>query len=126
MHALSKKSCAPVRIPKHMSGHLLGAANLLKPALARGDLHCIGATTGAVCADARSHDCSRSGVVRSMGKQARAVSSLWRGFPLHPVAASAAAVEEYRKHIEADGAFARRFQVCPQDKPCTSVPCRSH
>ena len=41
------------------------AANLLKPALARGDLHCIGATT----------------------------------------------VEEFRKHIEADGAFARRFQV---------------
>lgn len=40
-------------------------ANLLKPALARGDLHCIGATT----------------------------------------------VEEYRKHIEADAAFARRFQV---------------
>ena len=42
-----------------------GAANLLKPALARGELHCIGATT----------------------------------------------VEEYRKHVEADGAFARRFQV---------------
>ena len=42
------------------------AANLLKPALARGDLHCIGATT----------------------------------------------VGEYRKHIEQDGAFARRFQVC--------------
>lgn len=41
------------------------AANLLKPALARGDLHCIGATT----------------------------------------------VGEYRKHIEQDGAFARRFQV---------------
>ena len=41
------------------------AANLLKPALARGDLHCIGATT----------------------------------------------VDEYRKHIEQDGAFARRFQV---------------
>jgi len=37
----------------------------LKPALARGELHCIGATT----------------------------------------------VEEYRKHIEADAAFARRFQV---------------
>jgi ATP-dependent Clp protease ATP-binding subunit ClpB len=41
------------------------AANLLKPALARGELHCIGATT----------------------------------------------VEEYRKHIETDGAFARRFQA---------------
>jgi ATP-dependent Clp protease ATP-binding subunit ClpB len=43
----------------------LPAANLLKPALARGELHCIGATT----------------------------------------------VEEYRKHVEADGAFARRFQA---------------
>ena len=47
------------------------AANLLKPALARGDLHCIGATT----------------------------------------------VEEYRKHIEADGAFARRFQVRGKGRP---------
>lgn len=37
----------------------------MKPALARGELHCIGATT----------------------------------------------VEEYRRHIEQDGAFARRFQV---------------
>lgn len=49
--------------PPHTRPHC--TANLLKPALARGDLHCIGATT----------------------------------------------VEEYRKHIEADGAFARRFQV---------------
>jgi ATP-dependent Clp protease ATP-binding subunit ClpB len=43
----------------------LDAANLLKPALARGELHCIGATT----------------------------------------------VEEYRKHVESDAAFARRFQA---------------
>lgn len=49
------------------------AANLLKPALARGELHCIGATT----------------------------------------------VEEYRKHVEADGAFARRFQVRGV-RPCLS------
>ena len=42
----------------------MDASNLLKPALARGDLHCIGATT----------------------------------------------MDEYRKHIEKDTAFARRFQ----------------
>ncbi|PRW59843.1 ATP-dependent chaperone [Chlorella sorokiniana] len=49
----------------------MNAANLLKPALARGDLHCIGATT----------------------------------------------VEEYRKHIEQDGAFARRFQPVAVEEP---------
>ncbi|MBQ4875209.1 MAG: ATP-dependent chaperone ClpB [Rickettsiaceae bacterium H1] len=43
----------------------MDASNLLKPALARGDLHCIGATT----------------------------------------------LDEYRKHIEKDAAFARRFQT---------------
>ncbi|EFN53395.1 hypothetical protein CHLNCDRAFT_6558, partial [Chlorella variabilis] len=49
----------------------MNAANLLKPALARGDLHCLGATT----------------------------------------------VEEYRKHIEQDGAFARRFQPVMVEEP---------
>ncbi len=43
----------------------MDASNLLKPALARGDLHCVGATT----------------------------------------------LDEYRKHIEKDAAFARRFQT---------------
>ncbi len=43
----------------------LDAANILKPALARGDIRCIGATT----------------------------------------------IDEYRKHIEPDGALARRFQI---------------
>ncbi|WP_337997934.1 ATP-dependent chaperone ClpB [Oleispirillum naphthae] len=42
----------------------MDASNLLKPALARGDLHCVGATT----------------------------------------------LDEYRKHVEKDAAFARRFQ----------------
>lgn len=50
------------------------AANLLKPMLARGDLHCIGATT----------------------------------------------VEEYRKHVEKDGAFERRFQKI--DVPEPTIP----
>ncbi|KAL4435856.1 hypothetical protein ABPG77_000618 [Micractinium sp. CCAP 211/92] len=49
----------------------MNAANLLKPALARGELHCIGATT----------------------------------------------VEEYRRHIEQDGAFARRFQPIMVEEP---------
>lgn len=49
----------------------LDAANILKPALARGDLRCIGATT----------------------------------------------VDEYRKHIEPDGALARRFQIVWIDEP---------
>ena len=44
----------------------LDAANLFKPALARGELQCIGATT----------------------------------------------LDEYRKHIEGDGALERRFQLC--------------
>lgn len=47
------------------------AANLLKPMLARGSLHCIGATT----------------------------------------------VEEYRKHVEKDGAFERRFQKIDVPEP---------
>lgn len=50
------------------------AANLLKPMLARGELHCIGATTN----------------------------------------------EEYRKHVEKDGAFERRFQKV--DVPEPTVP----
>ena len=49
----------------------LDAANILKPALARGDLRCIGATT----------------------------------------------TDEYRKHIELDGALARRFQTVWVDEP---------
>lgn len=47
------------------------AANLLKPALARGEIHCIGATT----------------------------------------------VEEYRRHIESDGALERRFQPITINEP---------
>jgi len=54
-----------------VSGGTLDAANLLKPALARGDLHCIGATTA----------------------------------------------EEFRKHIESDPAFERRFQTVQIDEP---------
>lgn len=50
------------------------AANLLKPMLARGELHCIGATT----------------------------------------------VDEYRKHVEKDGAFERRFQKI--DVPEPTIP----
>jgi ATP-dependent Clp protease ATP-binding subunit ClpA len=49
----------------------LDAANMLKPALARGDIRCIGATT----------------------------------------------IDEYRKHIEPDGALARRFQIVWIDEP---------
>lgn len=49
----------------------LDAANILKPALARGDIRCIGATT----------------------------------------------IDEYRKHIEPDGALARRFQIVWIDEP---------
>lgn len=49
----------------------MNAANLLKPMLARGELHCIGATT----------------------------------------------IEEYRKHIEADAAFARRLQPVIVEEP---------
>eukprot|EP00890_Picochlorum_soloecismus_P001174 jgi/Picsp_1/2057/NSC_05522-R1_atp-dependent chaperone len=49
----------------------LNAANLLKPALARGELHCIGATT----------------------------------------------IDEYRKYIEPDAAFARRLQPVIVDEP---------
>ena len=49
----------------------MNAANLLKPALARGDLRCIGATT----------------------------------------------VEEYRKHVESDAAFARRLQPVMVEEP---------
>lgn len=49
----------------------LDAANILKPALARGDIRCIGATT----------------------------------------------VEEYRRHIEPDGALARRFQIVWINEP---------
>lgn len=49
----------------------LDAANILKPALARGDIRCIGATT----------------------------------------------IEEYRKHIEPDGALARRFQILWINEP---------
>jgi hypothetical protein len=52
----------------------LNAANLLKPALARGELRLIGATT----------------------------------------------VEEYRKHIESDAAFARRFQVSSEFESSSS------
>ena len=52
----------------------LDAANILKPALARGELHCIGATT----------------------------------------------INEYRKYIEKDPAFARRMQMVMVDEP--SVP----
>lgn len=50
---------------------VLDAANILKPALARGDIRCVGATT----------------------------------------------VEEYRKHIESDGALARRFQIVWINEP---------
>jgi ATP-dependent Clp protease ATP-binding subunit ClpC len=53
------------------SASTLDAANILKPALARGELHCIGATT----------------------------------------------IDEYRKHIEADAAFARRFQPVWVEEP---------
>lgn len=53
----------------------MNAANLLKPALSRGELHCIGATT----------------------------------------------VEEYRKHIEKDGAFARRLQPVMVEEPTPDV-----
>jgi len=49
----------------------LDAANMLKPALSRGDIRCIGATT----------------------------------------------IDEYRKHIEPDGALARRFQIVWIDEP---------
>jgi len=49
----------------------LDAANILKPALARGDIRCIGATT----------------------------------------------IDEYRKHIEPDGALARRFQIVWINEP---------
>lgn len=53
------------------TGSTMDAANILKPALARGDIHCIGATT----------------------------------------------IDEYRKHIEPDGALARRFQLLWIDEP---------
>ncbi len=61
---------APLRLPPPAVGAGnseggLDASNILKPALARGELQCIGATT----------------------------------------------LDEYREHIEADPAFARRFQV---------------
>jgi ATP-dependent Clp protease ATP-binding subunit ClpB len=49
----------------------MDASNLLKPALARGELHCIGATT----------------------------------------------LDEYKKHVEKDAAFARRFQSVYIDEP---------
>ena len=49
----------------------MDASNMLKPALARGELHCIGATT----------------------------------------------LDEYRKHIEKDAAFARRFQTVVVAEP---------
>ncbi|MBT7771269.1 MAG: AAA domain-containing protein, partial [Rhodospirillales bacterium] len=49
----------------------MDASNLLKPALARGDLHCVGATT----------------------------------------------LNEYRKHVEKDAAFARRFQPVYVNEP---------
>ena len=49
----------------------LDAANILKPALARGDIRCVGATT----------------------------------------------IDEYRKHIEPDGALARRFQIVWVNEP---------
>jgi ATP-dependent Clp protease ATP-binding subunit ClpB len=49
----------------------MDAANLIKPALARGELHCIGATT----------------------------------------------LDEYRKHVEKDAAFARRFQPVLIEEP---------
>lgn len=52
-------------------GGSLDAANILKPALARGELHCIGATT----------------------------------------------INEYRKYIEKDPAFARRMQMVMVDEP---------
>ena len=52
----------------------MDASNILKPALARGDLHCIGATT----------------------------------------------LDEYRKHIEKDAAFARRFQTVFISQPTES------
>lgn len=53
----------------------IDASNLLKPALARGDLHCIGATT----------------------------------------------LDEYRKHIEKDAGFARRFQTIFISQPSISA-----
>ncbi len=53
------------------SGGTLDAANILKPALSRGDIRCIGSTT----------------------------------------------TDEYRKHIEPDGAIARRFQIVWVDEP---------
>ncbi len=51
----------------------MDASNILKPALARGELHCVGATT----------------------------------------------VDEYRRHIEKDAAFERRFQPVTVDEPTT-------
>lgn len=98
----------------HPNAH---AANLLKPALARGDLHCIGATTGTAGPPVPPLSC-RTGAVHALQR----LPADLRGNACCP----ATAVEEYRKHIEQDGAFARRFQVhmcCLWPDACRAVGC---
>src|SRR6202166_2028727 len=68
----------------------MDASNLLKPALARGELHCIGATT-----------------LDEHRKHVEKDAALARG-ELYCIGATT--LDEYRKYIEKDAALARRFQ----------------
>src|ERR1700688_1780773 len=68
----------------------MDASNLLKPALARGELHCIGATT-----------------LDEHRKHVEKDAALARG-ELYCIGATT--LDEYRKHVEKDAALARRFQ----------------